>query len=69
MANSVGGQLRDKIAQPIKFQYSSGGGQPSVIVHGFDVAILIDVCRAVVVAGGRGTLNNQQQYTWRSKPM
>jgi hypothetical protein len=60
MANSLGGQLRDKIAQPIKFQYTPGGGQPSLIVHGFDVAILIDVCRAVVVAEAEGTLNNQQ---------
>ena len=60
MADHVGAQLGEKLSQPLKFQWSSGGAQPPVIVNGFDVTILIDVCKAIVSAEAKGTLNRQQ---------
>lgn len=51
MANAVGGELGAKLAQPIKFQWGTGGGEaPPTTVFGFDVTLLIDVCRAIVDA-------------------
>lgn len=51
MAPLAGGELGQKLAQPIKFQWGSGGGeQPPTLVHGFDVTLLIDLCRFIVEA-------------------
>jgi len=51
MADFVGGELREKIENPFKFQASvGGGGVPPVAVHGFDTALLIDVCNAIIAA-------------------
>ena len=59
MANSVGAQLVQKIKEPIRFQWSSGGAQQAAI-YGFDVTLLIDVCKAVVQAESEGALHRQQ---------
>ncbi len=51
MADAAGPELRAKLTQPVKFQWGTGGpeGPPSV-VHGYDVTLLIDVCRAILAA-------------------
>lgn len=44
----ISAQLREKIEKPIKFQWGSGGaGMPHATVHGFDVTLLVDVCKAI----------------------
>jgi hypothetical protein len=60
MAGMVGAQILEKIKQPLKFQWSSGGAQPPVIVNGFDVTLLVDVCKVVVHAETEGKLHRQQ---------
>jgi hypothetical protein len=64
MASSLGAQLARKLAQPIKFQWGGGGAQgiASSTIHGFDVTLLIDVCKAIVKAEEEGKLNVQQKH-------
>ena len=41
MSGAVGAELREKIENPIKFQWGSGGaGMPPTTVYGFDSALL-----------------------------
>ena len=48
---SGGAQLRSKLAQPIKFEWGTGGAeQPPTVIHGFDVTLLIDICREIIEA-------------------
>lgn len=57
----VGPELRQKLDNPIVFQgLSSGpGGAPNV--HGYDVTLLIDLCKAVVQAESEGGLMHHQK--------
>src|SRR5581483_7808657 len=52
MAGFIGAQLSEKISQPLRFQWGSGGAQTQV--HGFDATLLIDVCKAIVDAESAG---------------
>jgi hypothetical protein len=55
MANYVGPELREKLEKPLVFQAFTGGPNPPPSkVHGYDVTILIDVCKAVVSAEADG---------------
>jgi hypothetical protein len=60
MKETIGAQLREKLAQPIKFQWSAGGAHGAVTVHGSDATLLVDVCKAVVEAESKGLLDRQQ---------
>jgi P63C domain len=60
MVGTLGAELTEKISQPLKFQWGVGGAQPSVLVNGFDVTLLIDVCKAIVSAEADGKLHPQQ---------
>jgi hypothetical protein len=60
MADSPGAQLRQKLSEPLKFQWSGPGAQPPTIIHGFDVTLLIDVCKAVIQV--EENLSNQQKH-------
>lgn len=60
MTETVGAQLREKLSQPLIFQWQPGGAQPAVSVHGFDATLLIDVCKAVIDAESNGLLDRQQ---------
>jgi hypothetical protein len=62
MEHFIGAQLRQKIEQPLRFQWGSGGAQPMVIVNGFDATLLIDVCKAIAAADAGGKLNRQQAH-------
>jgi hypothetical protein len=55
-----GGELRDKIADPLKFQWGVGGGEMTATVHGFDVTLLVDICKAIVDAETQGRLSRRQ---------
>jgi len=55
LANSLGAELREKLAKPLKFQWGTGGAQqPPSAVNGYDVTLLIDVCKAILDADSAG---------------
>lgn len=46
----VGPELREKLEKPVVFQAQVGGPEALTQVHGYDVTILIDLCKAVTEA-------------------
>lgn len=51
MADAIGIDLREKIENPIKFQWSNVGiGGGAISVHGFDSAVLIDLCNVIIAS-------------------
>jgi len=46
----VGPELREKLEQPVIFQAQVGGPETLSQVHGYDVTILIDLCKAITKA-------------------
>lgn len=62
MSDSLGDELREKIAKPVKFQWGSGGAeQPPTSLNGFDVTLLIDICKAIIKAGQEKKLLARQE--------
>ncbi len=50
MAEFIGPELRAKLEKPIVFQGPSAGPNSTKIVNGYDVTILIDLCKAIINA-------------------
>ena len=50
ISNFVGPELREKLQQPVIFQAQVGGPETLTQVHGYDVTILIDLCKAIITA-------------------
>jgi hypothetical protein len=49
MSPFVGRELREKLEKPPIFQWGTGGReQPPRVVHGYDVTLLVDFCKAVL---------------------
>jgi len=63
IAPYIGLGLRQKLENPIVFQgLDTVSGCPSSIrLHGFDVTLLIDLCKAIVSAEADGSLNKNQE--------
>jgi hypothetical protein len=62
MAASLSAELREKIQNPIKFQWVSPSAQQQggvATVFGYDATMLIDVCRAILHAEAQGKLRNR----------
>jgi hypothetical protein len=60
MSNAVGRELREKLENPLKFQWGTGGsGIPPTTINGFDVTLLIDVSKAIISAEAEGTLHKR----------
>lgn len=58
MNNFVGAELREKLENPLVFQWGTGGAKaPPAIVHGLDAALLIDICNAIIAAESSGNLS------------
>lgn len=58
MQESVGADLRQKLNNPLSFQWGSGGAdQPPTTINGFDTALLIDICQAIIAASAAKKLN------------
>lgn len=55
MSDFVGADIRTKFENPLKFQSSKLGAGPTI--HGFDVTLLIDICKAVIAAESAGKLS------------
>ena len=64
MQETISESLAEKLANPVKFQWagSSSQGGNSTAVHGFDVTLLIDVCKAIIEADDDGGLHPQQKH-------
>jgi hypothetical protein len=63
IAPYIGLDLRQKLTQPVIFQspLAGSGVGPSGRVYGFDVTILIDMCKAIVAAENDGKLLPNQR--------
>jgi hypothetical protein len=57
MADFVGAEVRQKLANPLKFQWGTGGaGMPPATIFGFQATLLIDVCQAILAAAAEKKL-------------
>lgn len=63
IAPYLGPDLRGKLENPIIFQdLNTVSGEPSnKRLHGFDVTLIIDVCKAIVAAKADGSLTKNQE--------
>jgi hypothetical protein len=61
IAPYVGGELGEKLSKPLIFQWSGlVANEPPSMVNGYDVTILIDLCKAVIKANDEGKLLKRQ---------
>ena len=60
MAEYIGRDLREKVENPLTFQTSTAAAESSVgrLAYGYDAAILIDLCRAIIAASRDGKLKS-----------
>lgn len=62
MAGFVGTEILQKLENPLKFQYRPSGTENLVIeANGYDVTLLIDICKAIVAAESAGRLSAGRQ--------
>jgi hypothetical protein len=65
----VGHELKEKLSKPLVFQATPPGtGTLSATVHGFDVTILIDLCKAIMAAEADGSLLRSQSPCCQASP-
>jgi hypothetical protein len=61
----VGGELSEKLANPLIFQWIpvvvNDKKPPTTPIYGYDVTILIDICKALIKAEEEGSLLNRQR--------
>jgi hypothetical protein len=61
MTDFVGVELRGKLENPLVFSWGTGGSeQPPSTVHGYDVTLLVDFCKAILQAETAGALLPRQ---------
>ena len=58
MTDTVGTEIREKLENPIKFQWGTGGADspPPSVIYGFDATLLIDLCNAIIEASAAGAV-------------
>lgn len=63
LAPFLGAEVRAKVEKPLKYQWAPGGAekQPPGEMNGYDVTLLIDVCKAIITAEAEGKLLHQQR--------
>lgn len=63
IAKHGGAELLEKIANPLVFTWGTGGAQqPPSEVNGYDVTLLVDVCKAITKAADAGDLSPNQTH-------
>jgi len=63
IAPYVGGELGEKLTQPLVFQWLAPVSKaPPTPTHGYDVTILIDICKAILAADHAGALLKRQKH-------
>jgi P63C domain len=62
LAPYVGLELREKIENPLVFQWRTSGPQQELakVIHGYDVTLLVDFCKAILAAEAAGQLLPRQ---------
>lgn len=66
VAPYVGAELTEKLANPLIFQWSSVVlNMPLTTIYGYDVTILIDICKAIITAFDEGKLAKRQEHIAR----
>ena len=63
IAGYLGPDLREKLENPIIFQGSGAGPIPTGQINGYDVGVLIDLCKAIIKADQEGALHPTQKPT------
>ena len=58
-AEWVGPELAEKLSKPVFFLWQ--GAVPNQPIHGYDVTLLIDLCKAIIAANAAGKLRKSQQ--------
>jgi hypothetical protein len=63
MRDALGAELREKVKNPLKFQWGTPGAPEGYLanIHGFDAALLIELCQAIIKADSEGKLDPQQR--------
>ena len=62
MAPYVGSELREKLENPLIFRWDPPvSNLPVPVVYGYDVTILIDICKAIIQADDDGKLLDRQK--------
>ena len=57
MREAIGAELRQKIENPLKFQWGKPGAENrGTTIHGFDSGLLIDLCNAIIEIEASGHL-------------
>ena len=58
----LGAEVHEKIANPLKFQWVPRGAERQFPgeINGYDVTLLIDVCKAIISAESEGKLHHSQ---------
>lgn len=56
MHDALGAGLREKVRNPLKFQWGTPGAAEGYLanIHGFDAALLIELCQAIIKAQSDG---------------
>jgi len=63
IAKHGGAELLEKVANPLVFTWGTGGAQqPPSEINGYDVTLLIDVCKAITKAADAGDLSPNQTH-------
>lgn len=63
IAPHVGDELSEKLDKPLVFQWSQPGTNiPPALAYGYDVTMLIDICKAVLAAAAAGQLLKRQEH-------
>ena len=60
MSQYIWPELEEKLKNPLVFQIVSSGQSTGPKAHGYDVTILIDVCKAILEASAAGKLTKSQ---------
>ncbi len=61
IAKHLGGELLEKVRQPIDFTWIYPGGKQSVVtIKGYSADLIIDVCNAILAADAAGDLRKNQ---------
>lgn len=63
MKDALGADLSEKVKNPFKFQWGTPGAPEGYLanIHGFDAAVLIELCQAIIKADKDGKLDPQQK--------
>ncbi|MGJ8524286.1 hypothetical protein R84981_003011 [Carnimonas sp. R-84981] len=61
LAPFLGAEVKEKIEKPLKFQWTTTGAEAlTITVNGYDVTLLIDICKSVVKAHEANALSVRQ---------